>query len=195
MLKVGVTGGIGSGKSTVCQLFKCLEIPVFNADEAGRYLLSEDKDVLEQVKSIFGQEVIIHGKPDRKKLAGIVFNNAEKLAQLNAVIHPAVRNYYASWAIEQQSPYVIYEAAILFETGLYKQLDYTALVVAPESLRIKRVMERDGTDEANVRARIKNQWSDEDKNKLTNFLVVNDDVTPLLPQVMDIHNQLIVKTT
>src|SRR6185437_5146683 len=143
MLKVGITGGIGSGKSTVCHLFKCLEIPVFNADNAGRQLLEEDTFVIEQVISTFGENVLTNGKPDRKKIGGIVFNSPEKLAQLNAIIHPAVRKKYAEWTLEQTAPYLIYEAAILFETGLYKQLDYTVLVTAPELLRIQRVMERD----------------------------------------------------
>ena len=194
MLKVGVTGGIGSGKSTVCSLFKCLEIPIFNADEAGRLLLAEDAKVREQVKDIFGDAIIVNGKPDRKKIAEIVFNNPEKLAQLNSVIHPAVRKSYANWTTEQKSPYLIYEAAILFETGLYKQLDFTVLVIAPEQLRINRVMQRDGIDETTVRARIKNQWSDEEKKKLANFVITNDDATPLLPQIMEIHTTLISKS-
>lgn len=193
MLKVGLTGGIGSGKSTVCSLFKCLEIPVFNADEAGRKLLSENSEVIEQVQHIFGQEIIVNGKPDRKKLAQIVFNSPEKLAQLNAVIHPAVRKNFNEWVALQTSPYVIDEAAILFETGIYKQLDFIILVTAPEQLRIRRVMQRDGMEEASVKDRMKNQWSDEDKKKIANFVIINDDINPLLPQVMEIHNAIISK--
>jgi dephospho-CoA kinase len=193
MLKVGLTGGIGSGKSTVCNLFKCLEVPVFNADEAGRRLLSEDKDVIGQVQHIFGQEVLVGGKPDRKKIAEIVFNSPEKLAQLNAVIHPAVRKSFNTWASMQTSQYVIDEAAILFETGIYKQLDFTVLVTAPEQLRIQRVMQRDGMDEASVKSRMKNQWSDDDKRKIANFVIANDGIDPLLPRVMEIHNAIISK--
>jgi dephospho-CoA kinase len=193
MLKVGLTGGIGSGKSTVCNLFKCLEVPVFNADEAGRRLLSEDKDVIGQVQHIFGQEVLVGGKPDRKKIAEIVFNSPEKLAQLNAVVHPAVRKSFNTWASMQTSKYVIDEAAILFETGIYKQLDFTVLVTAPEQLRIQRVMQRDGMDEASVKSRMKNQWSDDDKRKIANFVIVNDGIDPLLPRVMEIHNAIISK--
>ena len=193
MLKVGLTGGIGSGKSTVCNLFKCLEVPVFNADEAGRRLLSEDKDVIGQVQHIFGQEVLVGGKPDRKKIAEIVFNSPEKLEQLNAVIHPAVRKSFNTWASMQTSQYVIDEAAILFETGIYKQLDFTVLVTAPEQLRIQRVMQRDGMDEASVKSRMKNQWSDDDKRKIANFVIANDGIDPLLPRVMEIHNAIISK--
>ena len=191
MQKIGVTGGIGSGKSTVCHLFKCLEIPVFNADEAGRRALAEDADVIKRVATLFGEEIILNGKPDRKKIAEIVFNNPEKLAQLNSIIHPAVRKNFGIWSAEQQAPYGVYEAAILFETGLYKQLDKTILVIAPEQLRISRVTQRDGMDEATIRVRMKNQWNDEEKRKLADFIILNDDVTPLLPQVMDIHSQLL----
>jgi dephospho-CoA kinase len=193
MLKVGVTGGIGSGKSTVCAIFKCLEVPVFNADETGRRLLSEDSDVIGQVQHIFGKEVLVGGKPDRQKIAEIVFTDPEKLAQLNVVIHPAVRKSFNDWADKQTSLYVIDEAAILFETGIYKQLDFTVLVTAPEQLRIQRVMQRDGMDEASVRSRMKNQWSDEDKRKTASFVIINDDINPLLPRVMEIHNAIISK--
>jgi dephospho-CoA kinase len=193
MLKVGITGGIGSGKSTICQLFKCLEIPAFSADEVGRNLLDADETVIEQIKNIFGEDVLVNGKPDRKKIGGIVFNNPEKLAQLNAIIHPAVRRKYHEWTQEQSAPYLIYEAAILFETGLYKQLDSIVLVMAPELLRIQRVLKRDGLPETSIRDRMKNQWSDEEKMNLANFIIVNDDTQALLPQVMTIHTALLSK--
>jgi len=193
MLKIGITGGIGSGKSTVCNLFKCLEVPIFNADEAGHRLLAEDSYVIEQVQHIFGKEVITEGKPDRKKIAEIVFTNPEKLTQLNAIIHPAVWKNFNEWATKQTSIYIIDEAAILYETGIYKQLDSTVLVIAPEQLRIQRVMQRDSMDEASVKNRMKNQWSDEDKRKIANFVITNDDINPLLPQVMEIHNAIISK--
>jgi dephospho-CoA kinase len=191
MLKIGITGGIGSGKSTVCNLFKCLEIPVFNADEAGRSLLTEDIIVIEEVKNIFGEGIIINGKPDRKKIAEIVFNDPGKLVKLNSIIHPMVRNKFNDWTSQQHTPYVIDEAAILFETGIYKQLDFTILVVAPEQLRIKRVIQRDRVEESAIRDRMKNQWNDEEKKKIADFIIINDDMMPLLPQVMDIHNRLI----
>jgi dephospho-CoA kinase len=193
MLKVGVTGGIGGGKSIVCNLFNVLGVPVFDADEAGRRLLAEDSGVIEKVATIFGEGVITSGKPDRRKIAEIVFEDKEKLAQLNAVIHPAVREKFAAWAAEQTAPYVIDEAAILFETGIYKQLDFTVLIIAPEELRIKRVMQRDNAIEADTLNRMKNQWSDEKKKALADYILINDDINPLLPQVMEIHNQLIVR--
>jgi len=193
MLKVGVTGGIGSGKSTVCNLFKCLEVPIFNADEAGRRLLAKDKSVIEQIRQIFGEDILVEGKPDRKKMAEIVFKNPQKLTNLNSVIHPAVRKKFNDWVTEQTSPYVIDEAAILFETGIYKQLDLIVLVVAPEQLRIKRVINRDGSDELSVKDRMKNQWSDEEKKKMADFVIMNDDITPLLPEIMEIHTAIISK--
>lgn len=191
MLKVGVTGGIGSGKSTVCNLFRCLEIPVFNADEAGRSLIAEDSGVIGKITTIFGKQIIVNGAPDRKKIAEIVFNDPEKLSELNAVIHPAVREKFEAWIAEQKSLYVIDEAAILFETGIYKQLNFTILITAPEELRIKRVMQRDGMNETDVKNRMKNQWSDEQKKALADFVIINDDITPLIPQVTDIHNKLL----
>lgn len=193
MLKVGVTGGIGSGKSTICQIFQCLQIPVFNADEAGRRLLAENAEVIEQVKILFGEDIAPGGKPDRKKIAASVFTSPEKLSRLNSIIHPAVRKEFNRWAAAQTSSYIIDEAAILIETGIYKQLDFTILVVAPEALRTARVMQRDHINETDIKARMKNQWSDEDKQKVAAFVIVNDDVQPLLPQVMSIHSAILTK--
>ncbi|HTA84285.1 MAG TPA: dephospho-CoA kinase, partial [Bacteroidia bacterium] len=122
MLKVGITGGIGSGKSTVCKIFESLGIPVFRADDESRRLLSEDAEVKKQVVSLLGEEVIIQGKPDRKKIAELVFNDPEKLRALNDIIHPRVRDGVALWAEQQRSAWVIEEAAILFESGAYKNL-------------------------------------------------------------------------
>jgi dephospho-CoA kinase len=191
MLRVGVTGGIGSGKSTVCNVFRCLDIPVFNADKEGRHFLDEDEVVKEQIINIFGEKVLTNDKLDRNAIARIVFNDREKLAQLNAVIHPAVRKKFNIWADKQKSPYVINEAAILFETGSYKLLDYVILVIAPESLRIRRIAQRDGMGEDEIKVRMKNQWGDEEKMKLTSFVIDNNDIKPLLPQVMELHHKLI----
>ncbi len=193
MLKVGVTGGIGSGKSTVCNLFKCLEIPIFNADLAGRNVLATDLQVIKDVTSLFGEVIYINGIPDRKKIAELVFTDSKKLAKLNSIIHPAVRNKFDEWATEQKAPYIIYEAAIAFESGAYRQMNSTILVTAPEALRIKRIMQRDAMDEHAILDRMKNQWSDSEKKKLADFVIYNDDITPVLLQVMDIHNRLITQ--
>ena len=189
-LRIGITGGIGSGKSTVCRIFECLGIPVFSSDDEGRRLLSEDSIVVSEVKKLFGESVMKDGKPDRTKIAEAVFRKSSLLQKLNEIIHPAVRKGFEEWGKLKSSPYIINEAAILFETGSYKQLDKTILVVSPEILRIERTMKRKGMDEKNIRDRIKNQWKDEEKRKLADFVIMNDEKNMLIPQVLSIHNRL-----
>lgn len=193
MFKVGITGGIGSGKSIVCKIFECLGIPLFSSDIEGRRLLTDDLATIHKIVEKFGNEIFTNGKIDRKKMGELVFNDKEKLEILNSIIHPEVRRSFNNWAEIQKTPYVINEAAILFETGAYKQLDYMILVTAPETLRISRIKERDGLDEATIKDRIKNQWSDEEKMKLTDVVIINDDNTMLIPQVIEIHYKLIEK--
>jgi dephospho-CoA kinase len=190
MLKVGVTGGIGSGKSTVCKIFESLGVPVFRADEEGRRLLEEDEGGVEEVKQLFGGTVIINGKPDRAKIAAIVFNEPDKLNALNAIIHHRVRSSFNTWADSQKTPLVIEEAAILFETGAYKLMDKMITVCAPEKLRIERIMKRDNISEGQVRERMKNQWSEGDKLDKSDFVITNNDSTPLIPQVMEVYRKL-----
>ena len=190
MLKVGITGGIGSGKSTVCKIFESLGIPVFRADDESRRLLSEDAEVKKQVVSLLGKEVIIQGKPDRKKISELVFNDPEKLRALNAIIHPRVRDGVALWAKQQRSAWVIEEAAILFESGAYKNLDAVIVVSAPEEERIKRVVNRDGLTETLVRERIKNQITEEERRKRADFIIENDGGQLLIPQALAIFKTL-----
>lgn len=190
MLKVGITGGIGSGKSTVCQIFESLGVPVFKADNESRRLMNEDRDLQERVSQLIGPQAIVNGKPDRKYIASVVFNNPEKLQQLNALIHPKVRESLNSWALKQTAPWVIEEAAILFESGAYKNLDAIIVVSAPEELRIKRVMARDGVTEALVRERIKNQISEEERRKRATFIIENDEIQMLTPQALTIFKAL-----
>jgi dephospho-CoA kinase len=190
MLKVGVTGGIGSGKSTVCKIFESLGIPVFRADDEGRRLLDEDEEVKKKVAGLFGDKVIVNGKPDRKQIASLVFNDAQKLQQLNAIIHPKVRESLKTWAAKQSSPWVIEEAAIIFESGIDKNLDAVIVVSAPEELRIQRVMARDGVTEASVRERIKNQISEEERRKRADYIIENDNTQLLTPQALDIIKKL-----
>ncbi|MGP8215905.1 MAG: dephospho-CoA kinase [Bacteroidia bacterium] len=193
MLKVGVTGGIGSGKSTVCRIFECLGIPVFHADNAGRRLLSEDDEVKKKVAALFSEKVIINGVPDRKKIASLVFNNPEKLRQLNAIIHPKVRVELAKWAEKQNAKWVIEEAAILFESGAYKNLDLIIVVSAPEDIRIKRVMARDGITEESIRERMKNQITEEERRKRADFIIENDEKQLLIPQALEISKTISLK--
>jgi|SRR5581483_4144098 len=191
MLKVGVTGGIGSGKSSVCKIFECLGVPVFRADDEGRRLLSEDADVQKKVVDLFGNSVLISGKLDRKKIASVVFNDEKKLVQLNSVIHPAVRNSFLNWLNGQSTNMIIEEAAILFESGAYKNMDTVIVVSAPEYVRIDRVMRRDNTTEQEVKLRMKNQLSEEDRVKRASHVIVNDGTAMLIPAVLDLHKSLL----
>ncbi|HTB05784.1 MAG TPA: dephospho-CoA kinase [Bacteroidia bacterium] len=193
MLKIGITGGIGSGKSTVCSIFRCFGIPVFNADEAGRRILAEDETVKLEVVQLLGESVLDKGQLNRKAIASIVFNDKAKLEKLNAIIHPRVRRAFTDWTDKQKAQFVIDEAAILFESGTYAILDAVIVVTAPEKLRIERVMARDGLSETTIRERMKNQWSEEEKIKRAAFVIQNDETSLLIPQVIDVYNHLLSK--
>ncbi len=191
MNTVGLTGGIGSGKSLVAQIFQHLGVPVFSADyEAGK-ILEDDASVRESLTEWFGPDVYTDERPNRREIASLVFNDPEKLARLNSLIHPLVMKKFISWCNEYpDKPYVIHEAAILFESGLYRHVDKTILVTAPEETRIARVIERDKTTADSVIQRMKNQWNDEQKVPLADFIVQNDGKSPLVPAILGIHNKL-----
>ncbi len=191
MLKVGVTGGIGSGKSIVCQVFSTLGIAVFKADDTARYLLEHDTAVVEQVKDLLGVAVYSNGKPDRAAIAAIVFQHPEKLQQLNAIIHPATIAYGLQWMEQQKAPYTIKEAAIFFESGSYTSMDVMIGVYAPQELRIARAMQRTGTTLADVQSRIAQQMDEDEKMKRCDYVITNDDRTAVIPQVLAIHEQLL----
>jgi dephospho-CoA kinase len=191
MLKVGVTGGIGSGKSTVCRIFECLGVPIFRADDEGRKALAENNEVKKQVIALLGESVIdTGGKLNRTKIASLVFNNPGKLKQLNAIIHPKVREAFAEWLTKQNAPWVIEEAAIIFESGLHKTLDSVIVVSAPDNIRIKRVMERDRISKEQVRARMKNQVTEGERVKRADFVITNDGTKMLIPQALEIYKML-----
>jgi len=195
MYTVGLTGGIGSGKSLVAQIFSHLGIPVFNADAEAGKILDEDLQIRHQLTEWFGQEIYKDGRPDRPKLAGIIFNDAEMLSKVNRLIHPKVLDRFLNWCGENQNkPYVIHEAAILFESGFYRHMDTTILVTAPEKIRIARVKQRDKTTEESIRQRMQNQWTDEQKSNLAGYIIQNDGESSLLPKVLEIHNTLIGQT-
>ncbi len=191
MLKVGVTGGIGSGKSTVCRMFGVLGIPVFSSDEEGKRLLAEDPEVRKALIRAFGAEIFAHDALDRKALAALVFNDRDALERLNGIVHPAVRAAFSAWAAKQQAPYVINEAAILVETGAYKQLDHLIVVTAPEEERIARVRRRDSATEEQVRARMSNQADDAARTAVADSIIVNDGKDMVIPQVLAVHEQLL----
>ena len=187
---VGLTGGIGSGKSTIAKEFAALGIAVFNSDEQAKALIATDAQVKERIIAAFGEKAYQNGEYNRAYIAQIVFNNPEKLAILNSIVHPALAKHFKQWAKKQTSPYVLKEAAILFESGSYKDCDYIITVTAPEEVRIARVMARDHCTEAQVRARMAQQWSDAQRIALSNAVIENIDLESAKEQVKRIHFQL-----
>lgn len=188
MIKLGITGNIGSGKSTVARLFEMLDVPVFYADQQAR-LISEWKDVLEEIRQTFGNEVVDeNGSLDRKQLGSIVFKNAGQLTLLNKIIHPRVRDSFNEWCGQHANvPYILHESAILFESGLAYLCDKIIVVSAPEEIRITRVMNRDFLSRTEVLARMRNQWAETKLLSLADFEIVNDDCMSLIEQVATIH--------
>lgn len=256
MLKIGITGGIGSGKSTACRIFEMLGIPIYYADTEAKRLMVSDPLLVNHIRGLFGNEAYRSGeignsgtggtpgannkpgtsskprtshepgadsesgasskprtsskpgassKPktnnepwavgaslslNREYISGIVFYDRRKLAELNAAVHPAVARDFERWAKVQSAPYIIEESAILFESGASRNMDYTVTVTAPEELRIRRVMSRDGVSEEAVRQRIANQMSEKERNDLADFIIIADEKRLLIPQVLDLHEKL-----
>ncbi|MBC7745534.1 MAG: dephospho-CoA kinase [Flavobacterium sp.] len=192
MLKVGITGGIGSGKTTVCQIFEVLGIPVFYADAIAKEVMYADENLRNEIISAFGKASYnLDSSLNRKHIAEIVFNNDNKLETLNALVHPAVFRAFDNWVLKQKAPYVIKEAALLFESGSYHMCDYSILVTAPEAIKILRVIKRDHLKESDVRLRMDRQLDDQEKEKLSDFTVLNDENLLLIPQVLALHEQFI----
>jgi len=195
MLKTGLTGSIGSGKTLVSKVFFTLGVPVFHADDEAKKFL-HDAEVKRKIAAEISESVFDHDERIiNSKLASIVFNDPQALKKLNKIIHPRVREALKQWFAKQQDhPYAIYEAAILFESGFYREMDKIITVSAPESLRIQRVMKRDGVTEGDVLKRIRNQWPDEKKLALADWIINNDEKAMLIPQVLEIHHRLTVKS-
>lgn len=195
MLKVGVTGGIGTGKSTVCRIFSILGIPVYDSDRQAKILMVKDKSLIGKIKKHFGNESYLEDDElNTSYLAATVFDNKEKLKQLNSLVHPAVKKDFEFWASNQDAPYSIKEAALLVETGSYKELDALIVVTAFEKLKIERVLKRDKNRNIDqVKSIINNQLSDDEKKKYADFVINNDENHPILSQVLQIHNELLQK--
>lgn len=190
MKRIGLTGGIGSGKSTVARVFKLLGVPVYPSDERAKWLMEHDPELKRNIIAAFGSEISPGGQIDRQKLAELVFPDAEKLKQLNALVHPAVALDFEYWCNRQQAAFIIKEAAIIFETGIDRQLDGVIVVAAPDELRIRRVMERSGISEQAVRQRMQQQWPQEELVKRAGWLIKNDETTLLIPHILAIFDAL-----
>jgi len=188
MTTVGLTGGIGSGKTTIANLFATeFAIPVYIADTKAKELIAQDAHLQQEIKALLGEEAFVEGKYNTAFVASIVFSTPKKLQALNQLIHPYVQQDFARWREKQHSPYVIKESAILFESGSYKDCDYIITVTAPLEERIRRVMLRDKIDRKTVEKRIKNQWNDENRIKLSTFVVDNRDFGRNLDKIQTIH--------
>lgn len=192
MIRIGLTGGIGSGKSTVSKIFQVIGIPVYEADSRARKLMLTDPLLRDKIKAAFGERAYSGGNLNRSYLADIVFSNEEKLRQLNEIVHPAVIRDFGYWTQEQSAfHYVIHEAAILFESGAYKGMDYNINVHADRDLRLKRVVKRDNTLPEKVLQRMDKQMGDKERSTLADFQIHNNDDDILIPQVIDLHNKFV----
>jgi dephospho-CoA kinase len=190
MLKVGITGGIGSGKTTVCRIFEVLGIPVFYADSAAKEVMGSDSLLRAQLIEAFGANSYSeNGELNRKHISSIVFSDEQQLARLNAIVHPAVFRAFDTWANQQtQAAYLIKEAALLFESDSYKMCHETVLIKSPEAMKIRRIVARDQSTEDQVRLRMSKQYSDEQKEKLAGHILLNDEQRLLVPQVISLHH-------
>lgn len=191
MLKVGLTGGIGSGKSTVAHIFETLGIPVYYADDAAKKLMNEDEGLKQQVEQLFGDASYINGQLNRAFVSAQVFNNPEKLATLNSIVHPATIADAEKWMQHQSAPYAIKEAALIFESGAQENLDNVIGVFAPKAIRIKRVMDRDGITREEVLARMNKQINETIKMRLCSYVITNNEQELLIPQVLAVHQALL----
>ncbi|MES2447565.1 MAG: dephospho-CoA kinase [Bacteroidota bacterium] len=194
MLKIGITGGIGSGKTTVCKVFETLGIPVFYADTVAKEIMITDSVLVAGIKDTFGEESYFgDGSLNNKHIAAIVFNNVDELAKLNALVHPAVFRAFETWEkdIPSTVPYTLKEAALLFESGSYKMCDQNILVTSPMAVKLARVMQRDNVSEAQVLARMDKQFSDEQKMAMANYFIENTEQKSVIEQVLNLHQQFL----
>ncbi len=191
MLKIGLTGGIGSGKSVVAQMFAVLGIPVYYADKASKRLMVEDEQLKSAIKHHFGESAYVGGVLNRKFLAELVFKDAEKLTLLNSLVHPATLTDASTWMQKQHAPYIIKEAALIFESGSNKSLDYVIGVDTPEEVRIKRVMARDNVPASQVKERMNKQMDEREKLRLCDYVIVNNEHQLIIPQVLALHEKFL----
>ena len=193
MLKVGVTGGIGSGKTTVCKVFELLGIPVFYADDVAKSIMHTDQVLKTDILNTFGESAYTkEGTLNRSYISSLVFNNKLELEKLNSLVHPAVFRAFDNWLLEQKdAPYVIKEAALLYESDSYKMCDESILVIAPTETKISRVKVRDGFSDEDVKLRMNRQFSDEIKIKFADHILNNDEKQLLIPKIIQLHQQFL----
>lgn len=190
---VGLTGGIGSGKTTVANYFKELGIPVYIADVEAKLLMKRSKVIIRKLIQLFGSETYYKGELNKPFIANKIFNDSVLLEKMNTIVHPKVASHFQRWLKKQDAPYVIKEAAIIFENNTNTSLDYIITVIAPERTRINRVIERDKSSEERVKAIIKNQWNDAEKVKLSDFVIENIELADTKNQVINIHQKILKK--
>ena len=187
---VGLTGGIGSGKSSVLEVFSSLGVPCYESDMRAKKLMQEDPELINQIKTLFGDNIYKGGKLNRASLADLVFTDNIKLSDLNSIVHPRVKRDFQLFVNQQNAVYAIKEAAILFEMNVAKDCDSTILVTAPEKLRIERVMKREKTKVEDIKSRISNQWTDKKKTPLADYVINNIDWAITLKKIEEIHQKL-----
>jgi len=191
LFKLGITGGIGSGKSSVCRVFGVLGIPVFYADAEAKSIMDNDAGIMSEINSLTGRDMYHEGILDRKRLASLIFNDQKLLHEVNSLVHPVVFRNFAIWADSQSAPYVIMEAAILFESGGYKLVDKIATIVAPVEERIGRVMKSNMLTRNQVLERIRNQMDDEERIKQSDYIIRNAENDMIIPAILEIHREIL----
>lgn len=192
-LVVGLTGGIGSGKTTVAQFFARLGIPVYLADNQAKALMTRSKIIKRKLIKLLGAQTYQNEELNKSYIADKIFNNAKLLETMNSIVHPKVAAHFKTWLKKQDSPYIIKEAALLFENGSYKNLDYIITVVAPQELKIQRVIKRDQSSDKHVKAIMEQQWNDDLKVKLSDFIINNIELSSIKQQVEEIHKEILAK--
>jgi len=190
-LKLGVTGGIGSGKTTVCKVFAVLGIPVFSADTEAKRIQDSDRDLQIKINSLAGKDLFASGKLDRTEMAKLIFRDSDLLAKVNSIVHPAVFEYFREWLNKQDSPYAVMEAAILFESGAYRMMDRIVTVVTPMEERIERLVKGNKLTREQVTERIKNQIDDESRIKRSDYVIFNSENDIIIPAILGIHSEML----
>lgn len=190
MKRIGLTGNIGSGKTTVASCFEILGIAVFNADKQAKLLMNKDVNLKQSLIAEFGKEMYLDNELNRKYLSKLAFNDDLVLKRLNALVHPVVQEAFEKWSIQQSGAYVIKEAAILFESNTYQSLDAIICISCPEEIRLKRILKRDDLSEKDVRQRMSHQWAEEKKISLSDYVITNDNSSLVMPQILSVHSAL-----